>query len=53
MKLENIKSGDLQKYYNQKLDEGYNSKTVRAIEVIINEALNMAFMFRMIPQNPN
>ena len=53
MKLENIKSGDLQKYYNQKLDEGYNSKTVRAIEVIINEALNMAFMLRMIPQNPN
>lgn len=53
MRLENVKSGDLQKYYNQKMDEGYSSKTVRAIEVIINEALNMAFLLRMIPQNPN
>lgn len=53
MKLENIKASDLQQYYNEKIKEGYNSKTVRAIEVIINSALDMAYKLRMIPENPN
>lgn len=53
MKLEGVKSGDLQKYYNEKIKVGYSSKTVRAIEVLLNEALDMAFKLRMISQNPN
>ncbi len=52
-KLEDVKAADLQKFYNDKMKEGYNSKTVRAIEVILNSALDMAFKLRMIPENPN
>ena len=53
VKLENVKAFDLQQFYNEKINDGYNSKTVRAIEVVLNGALDMAFKFRMIPDNPN
>ena len=53
IKLENVKAFDLQRFYNEKIEDGYNSKTVRAIEVVLNGALDMAFKFRMIPDNPN
>lgn len=53
MKLDNLKAADLQEYYNEKLIEGYNSKTVRAIGIIINSALEKAYFLRMIQENPN
>lgn len=53
MKLENVKSMDLQQFYNGKIRKGYSSKTVRGIKVILNEALDMAYKLRMIPENPN
>lgn len=53
IKLECVKSADLQKFYNGKIKDGYSSKTVRSIEVIINSALDMAFKLRMISENPN
>lgn len=53
MKLENVKSADLQQYYNGKTREGYSSKTIRTIEVVLNGALDKAFKLRMIPENPN
>lgn len=52
-KLVNVKSMDLQQFYNGKIRNGYSSKTVRGIKVILNEALDMAFKFRMISENPN
>lgn len=42
MKLLNVKSMDLQQFYNGKIRNGYSSKTVRGIKVILNEALDMA-----------
>lgn len=53
MRLENVKSADLQQYYNGKTREGYSSKTIRTIEVVLNGALDKAFKLRMIPENPN
>lgn len=44
---------NLQKYYSDKIKEGYSSKTVRSIETIINSALDMAIKMRMISENPN
>jgi len=35
IKLESVKSADLQKFYNGKIKDGYSSKTVRCIGVII------------------
>lgn len=52
-KLDKIKTDDLQQFYNSKIDEGYNSKTVNHIHVILNMALEKAYMLRMIPENPN
>ena len=53
MKLDKVKAENLQKYYNDKMSEGYNSKTVRTIETIINSALDMVVKLRMISKNPN
>lgn len=52
-KLNKITTEILQKYYNEKIESGYSSKTVREIETIINSALNMAMKLRMISENPN
>lgn len=52
-KIDKLKSEDLQRFYNNKLAEGYSSKTVSQIAVIINLALEKAYMLRMIPENPN
>ncbi len=53
IKLEDVKASDLQQYYNGKIKDGYSSKSVRAIEVVLNGALDRAFKFRMIADNPN
>lgn len=52
-KMEKVKSDDLQKFYNEKMAAGYSSKTVRQMEVILNMALEKAYMLRMLPENPN
>ena len=52
-KLDKITTEVLQKYYNNKMKNGYSSKTVREIETIINSALVMAVKLKMIPDNPN
>lgn len=48
-----LKPHDLQTFYNLKMEAGYNSKTVRHIEVIINSALKQALRERLISENPN
>ena len=53
MPLEQISTEILQKYYNEKIKEGYSSKTVREIGTIINSALSMAIKMKMISENPN
>ena len=53
MQLEKVSVDNLQKYYSDKIKEGYSSKTVRSIETIINSALDMAIKMRMISENPN
>lgn len=51
--LNRVTTEMLQGYYNDKLNEGYNSKTVRAIGIVIGAALNMAVKLKMLPENPN
>lgn len=53
IKLEKISSDALQRYYNEKLSEGYNVKTVKHIRVIINSALEQAVKLRLIRENVN
>ncbi len=51
--LNKVTTEMLQKYYNDKLNAGYNSKTVRAISIVINLAFNMAVKLRILSENPN
>ena len=51
--LDQVTTEMLQRYYNDKLNDDYNSKTVRAIEIVIGAALNMAVKLRMLSENPN
>lgn len=44
---------DLQGFYNTKIQDGYSSKTVKHMEVIINSALDQAVKSRLIGSNPN
>lgn len=53
LRLDRVSVECLQKYYSGKIAEGYNSKTVRSIETIINSALDMAVKMRIITENPN
>lgn len=53
MRLDRVKTTDLQQFYNGKLEEGYTSKYVRSIEVIINSALEKAVSVKIISDNPN
>lgn len=52
-KLEDVKTADLQQFYNAKIEEGYTSKYVRSIEVIINGAFEKAMNVKIISENPN
>lgn len=51
--LNRVTTEMLQGYYNDKLNDGYNSKTVRAISIVIGAALNMAVKLKMLSENPN
>ena len=48
-----LTTNDLQRFYNSKTDEGYNSKTVRHMKILINGALEQAVRIGMIKENPN
>lgn len=52
-KLSSVNTETLQKYYNDKIRDGYNSKTVREIGTIINSALDKAVKLKMLSENPN
>lgn len=51
--LSRLKTKDLQNFYNEKIKEGYNSKSVRHMCVIINGALEQAVREKLIKENPN
>lgn len=51
--LDKVTTQMLQKYYNDKINDGYNSKTVRSISIVISSALNMAVKLRIMSENPN
>ena len=53
MELDKVTVENLQKFYSNKISDGYSSKTVRSIETIINSALEMAVKTRVLKENPN
>lgn len=57
-KIDNIALGkltanELQRFYNEKLKEGYNVKTVKHLQVIVNAALAQAEKLHLIRENVN
>ena len=51
--VQDITTNDLQKYYNLKTAEGFSSKTIRHMAVVINGALEYAERTGLIAANPN
>lgn len=51
--LNELKTDDLQHYYNRMQNEGLSAKTIRHLSVIINEALNQAVRMDKIKVNVN
>lgn len=51
--LEKLTANDLQRFYNAKLAEGFNVKTVKHIQVIVNAALAQAEKMHIIRDNVN
>ena len=49
--LKDLTLEDVQKYYNKKIEEGYNSKTVRHIHLLINGSLKKAVQMHYISEN--
>lgn len=52
-KVSDITIADLQKYYNQKIADGYNSRTIKHIQILVNEAMDQAVRMGYIASNPN
>ena len=52
-KLAEVTANDLQTFYNKKVQEGYNSKTIRHMQILINSALKQAERVGNIKDNPN
>ena len=53
MYLSDITSDVLQVFYNNKIMEGYNAKTVKHIYLIINGAMKLAVRMKYISENTN
>lgn len=51
--LNQVTTEMLQRYYNDKLNDGYNSKTVHSIGIVVGAALNHAVKLKMLSENPN
>lgn len=52
-KLDKITSNQLQKYYNEKKEQGYNPKTIKHIFTLMNSTLNKGVQLKMIKENVN
>ncbi len=52
-KLVEVNTNDLQSFYNKKVEEGYSSKTIRHMQILINSALKQAERVGNIKDNPN
>lgn len=52
-KLNRLTNNQLQQYYNTKIADGYNPKTVKHIHVIVNAALDKAVQMKLITDNVN
>ena len=53
IRLNDLKTEDLQEFYNDKFLKGLSAKTVRHLSVIIGEALQQAVRLKYIANNPN
>lgn len=53
IQIRKITSNNLQKYYNKKVSDGYNPKTIKHIKIIINCALKKALQLKYIRENAN
>lgn len=53
MRLDKITTSHLQQFYNEKVRDGYNPKTIKHMNVIINSALDKAYRLGYIQTNPN
>lgn len=51
VKIDKLTTNQLQKYYNKKIDEGYNAKTVKHMHVLINSALEKGMQLKFINEN--
>lgn len=51
--LQELTSIQLQKYYNEKKEEGYNPKTIRHIYIMLNSALDKAVQLKLLQENVN
>lgn len=51
--IEDLTTMDLQAFYNRKSQDGYHSRTIRHMSVIINEALDYAVRIQKLKFNPN
>lgn len=52
-RINRLTNNQLQQYYNDKIANGYNPKTVKHIHVIVNAALDKAVQMRLITENQN
>lgn len=52
MKLDKVTGGIVQKYYNDKIEDGYASKTIRHLHTILNGAFKKGVQLHMIKENP-
>lgn len=52
-KLYRITGNQLQKYYNEKSEQGYSAKTVKHMYILINSALKKAVQLKFINENFN
>ena len=52
MKLDKVTGGIVQKYYNDKIEDGYASKTIRHLHTLINGAFTKGVQLHMIKENP-
>lgn len=52
-KLYRITGNQLQKYYNEKSEQGYSAKTVKHMYILINSALKKAVQLKFIKENFN
>lgn len=51
MKIDKLTTNQLQKYYNKKIDEGYNAKTVKHMHVLSNSALEKGRQLKFVNEN--